>query len=292
MVDISSFIQENLIVIIIIVISIALALIILITEIIFKRKERISQQDSEEREKILNYIKSIKKIKSDKKIAGKEKLNKLSIIAKNFFQQYFSFPSNLSYSELIEKFEKIKKPEYILFCREMIDEYYEEEKISEQKVEQIADLLAKTIIERKIPEKSEEQNNKGIESRYMREFMKHNSEVHKTLKNFYKDKNLMKLSKKQITEKDMAELLKNQEIGELRKLSAQLKKARSYFTLIFNSAYEKANNNEKFLLQKLAEEWKKEREKIFSVIKNPIKQHMLEVYLLDKYHKLFKNTQK
>jgi hypothetical protein len=236
-------------------------------------------------------MRNIKRIKA-KKIGEKEKLNEINTLAKKFFQEFFYLDKNLSYSELIEKFEKIKKPEYILFCQKMLEEYYSDKTLTKEKVEQIADLLAKTIIkERKISERKDEEKQDSLKNEHILEFIKHNNEAHRILNSFYKDKELMKLSRKPVTsEKESSDFFKNQKaLEEIRKLSTPLKKAYIYFKVLFNSAYERASQEEKYLMKKLAEDWNSERKKIFSMIKNPIRQHMLEVYLFDKHYKKFKN---
>lgn len=290
------FIRANLLIILIALISISLAITIIILEIRYRKKLKEEKTKREVEEKVINYINEIKKVKTDKSSKDeREKLNKLSLTAKNFFSEFFNLNKNLSYSELIEKFEKLNKYDYINFCKEMLDEYYSEQQVSNEKVNYLADSLVKRILEeRKInlkqDKKTQESGEKNIWKSELNNFICHKNEAKNAINKFYQNKKIMELSRKAIkSEHEAFDLLrKNPEIyQELKNLSSILKKMYYFLSSLMNIDYKKGDKHTKKQIKNLIKNWQLKKKKIFEQEKNPVKQHIIDYYLIDEYFRKF-----
>jgi hypothetical protein len=88
----------------------------------------------------------LRKLK-DSKMDSVKTINSLNEIARDFFKEFFDFDYNMDYSELKEKFKEINKPEFVIFCEQMLITYYSSEKISIERANILVDLLSRIIIE-------------------------------------------------------------------------------------------------------------------------------------------------
>jgi len=319
----TDFARENLFIILMAIATIILALLIVFIEIRLKRKMKEKSEKKAVQEKTLGYIEQIKSIKNEKK-PEKAKLNELSLISKNFFQEYFSISKNISYSELIENFTKMKKYDYIDFCREMLEEYYLEKEVTAEKIETLSENLINIIYKeqkilpdadkipapvqptlqdikntvegRKIPELPKINESRKIDESLKSElnkFIASKKEAQKIINKFYSDKKIMELSRKKITLSSEAQkiLNENPELhNELRNLSVLLGKSYSCLNSLITLGYKKGDLNTQKAITALIKEWQREKEKIFLQAKNPIKQHMIYFHLIDKYFVKFMRT--
>jgi len=91
-------------------------------------------------------------------------INSLNEIARDFFAEFFCLDYKIDYSELKEKFERLKNPDSAMFCEQMLLAYYSPEKMTNEKVEVIINLLSKIINETDTTKK--ENAEKEIMQRY------------------------------------------------------------------------------------------------------------------------------
>lgn len=123
-----------------------------------------------------------------------------------------------------------------------------------------------------------------------KKFFSQKRESEKIMNSFFKNKEMMFLSRIPLKmEQEIIELFQKKPHihKELKKLSASLNIAYESFKEIFNQEYQKGDKEKKKELRKMSEEWNREKKNIFSQINNPIRRHMIEFYLLDKYSQKF-----
>lgn len=289
---ITDTIKQNLLIVLILGMAIIAAVILIILEIIISKKLKLQKEQKQEVQKVKEVIDKIKKIKTLKD-EPKVKLHKLNIISKSFFHEFLGLEARLGYSEMIPKLEKMKKAEYANFCKEMLNEYYSDKNLENQKVNDLISLLIKAITKERGLQ-IEEVKIKKIEQKpdnLIEKFTFHKNEAHKALNNFFPNKQLMELSRKNVSSKQEAlDLLqKNQKVfSEVKTLAFHLKEAHNYFNLLFREKYYNRSRAIKNQLDKMRCSWQSDKQKIFSIVSNPIRQHMISLHLMDKYFKRFR----
>jgi hypothetical protein len=295
---IADFISENIIVIIIAIVALITAVIFLIVERVLHRGIVKTKEEKEEEQKFKEEIEKIRRIKSEKKTA-KEKLNNLTFASKEFFDKNFNISKNLGFSEIIENLRKQKRERYIPFCQAMLKEYYLDQTIENDRVNQLIDSFAFIVkkdgnIEdgKEIYPRIKKLEKPGIKKsnyleNYIRDFLKESSNVHRIETRIHSNKHTMELSRKHVAEHETKRFLMDNPLvlDEMKKLNEALKQTHSTFTRLFNEVYHLGNKKE---LRKMAEAWKNEKHRLHSIIKNPLRQHMLEIALFDKYYRKLK----
>jgi len=287
----NSFIQDNIIIVIIAFLSVVILAVIILIEIMLKKKIREKERQNLTDEKANDYIGQLKRLKYDKKSA-KEKLNKLNLIAKNYFHDFYGISHNLSYSEIMKKLEEMKKPDYLDFCRSMIEEYYSEERILPEKVTNLISLMIKTIgcgrkmkIGKEPGEKSEKREKMRKE---LNNFIEHLKKSHKIMERIHSNPHLARLERANIRNSgEMSEFFRENKTAceEIKNISSELKNLQSSLDKMIKIAYEKDESNE--AIKSLIKEWRDEKNKISPHVHNPIKQHRIEFHLLEKYYRKF-----
>jgi hypothetical protein len=130
-----------------IVVSIVIALVLTFVEIRLKRK--VAEMENLPEKK---YLEQIKNLKSKN---GKEKLEEINVVAKEFFKEILNLSPHLNYTDLIIELVKKKKPEYIDFCQEMINAYYIDREITDNEVENIK-IIFQSLLEKRIAKEEKE----------------------------------------------------------------------------------------------------------------------------------------
>lgn len=118
------------------------ALVILVAIGYFLEARYKKKLEKEKKESNHYYKKRLKKIKRLK--TQKKKFSELDKLSREFFKDVFDFKRSMSYSEMSKKLKKGKKNEKKL-CEILEKISYDKNKITKKKIEEIVDLLEKTI---------------------------------------------------------------------------------------------------------------------------------------------------
>ncbi len=126
------------------ILGIILALIILISIaiVLYLKNKKLKTKISEENKKYNIYKQKIKKIKTSKNAPDKNFEN-LSTLIKEFLRKYFNMKESLSYNELAQEFKKQNKKELAEFCEIMAETSYQNEKITQIKINKLIDKFNK-----------------------------------------------------------------------------------------------------------------------------------------------------
>jgi hypothetical protein len=123
-----------------VVVAVVIAGVLTVIEVSLKKKKA----RSEARVAKDSFVEKLKRyLHSDK--SPKEKLDYLDSVAKTYFKEKYGTSSGASYSVLIEDFEKNKRGEFLVFCRQMFETYYSSKEIDNTKVLSLANEFLSSV---------------------------------------------------------------------------------------------------------------------------------------------------
>jgi len=131
-----------------VVVAVIIAGVLTFIEIALKKK-KVKREEKTAQESFIEKLKRFTRL--DK--SPKEKLDYLDSTAKNYFKENYGTHANMSYSGLLEDFEKNKRNDFIDFCKGMFGAYYSSKEIDNSKV---LSLTNEFILSVKKKERSEE----------------------------------------------------------------------------------------------------------------------------------------
>lgn len=258
-----------------IVISILAALILTIIEIRLRKKVESYKNKTEN-----IYVSELEKIEVSNKDTQK-KLDLINDLAKRFFSEILNINSLLTYSEMAEEFKKRKEEKLKEFCELMLFVYYSEEKINNEKINEITRKLKEIM-----------KKNLNYEINKLDFYKKITPELESF--SLYKKqsevvlKNIMLSNPELIKEEDMNKIKEITEqnpklVNEIQKSSMFNRKAHKIFISIFGKIYPKVSEEHQKKLSEIITKWREEQKLI--VTKNPFLYQFLELKLMDKYFK-------
>jgi len=275
------------ILIVFIIISILAAIILTLIESHFKKKLRSFETRAE-----TVYISEIYRIMKSNN-ANEEKLDSINLIAKKFFHEFFGLDSRLSYSELIDEFNGKKEASLVQFCETMLVQYYSGEKLTDDKIKEIAKKLEEIIRESKrigIQKPKQEEKPAALEAGdLIAEFFLYKKEAEIVLRTMLSDKNIERLSKKEVIDAEELSKVNPKAVSNIQKISSFLKKAREVFKELFDKVYKNATEEQKQKLKAMISRWEEEQKEILEWKKNPIKQQIIKLRIIGRYFKNFQS---
>lgn len=274
------------ILIVFIIISILAAIILTLVESHFKKKLRSFETRAE-----TVYISGLDRIMKSKN-ANEEKLDSISIVAKKFFHEFFGLDLRLSYSELVDEFKEKGEISLVQFCEIMLLQYYSGEKLTNEKIREIAKKLEGIIRKSKrvgIQKPKQEEKPTPLFDNSIAEFALYKKEAEIVLRTMLSDKNVERLSKKEAIDTEELSKVNPKAISDIQKISSFLKKAHEVFKELFGKVYKNATEEQKQKLRAMIDKWKEEQKEILEWNKNPIKQQILKLKIIDRYFKNFQN---
>jgi hypothetical protein len=126
----------------IIFVLVILAILIIILKVI--EKEYQLKLELKKKDRNIFYKRELNKIKETKR-APEKIIEVLNIVARGYFKEAFNSPYNLEYLELVDEFERLGKKECVIFCQLMSELAYSGDKIDEDKINNLLNLLDKII---------------------------------------------------------------------------------------------------------------------------------------------------
>lgn len=148
-----------------ITISIFLITAIILTFIEYRLKQKLKSQEYNPKKEIKNLKQQVYKQKD-----AKNKLNKINLSAKKYFEKIHNLKESMDYSEIIKYFEN-KDKEITNFCKKMQELYYSGKKIENKEVNSLMNQLIKLIQSKK---QIEVQSRKNPEPKVMQKENKTN----------------------------------------------------------------------------------------------------------------------
>jgi len=132
-----------------IIIPIGLVIVILITIlwVLYYQNREVYKKLAQEKNKMNSYKKGVKDVEDNPSENPKDDFKKLNKIARAFFKEFYNLDSNLTYLELADRFKKLKRENYIIFCKTMSEWSYSGKAITSLELRQLADLLYKMVEE-------------------------------------------------------------------------------------------------------------------------------------------------
>jgi len=281
-------------------------IILIITEIRLKRKikELSYERDNSE-------ITELKKLLSSKQPL-KEKLDSIDKIAKSFLNKNYDISQNINYSDMVDDFKRINKPEISQFCDLMVSIYYSGKEINEERINALAKILLGIIrktnsehMSNQLPQEVAENQNlslinqKNSENKHEKplpSFPYHKSkfeiylevasdnrrEVEKISEELKSNNKLVELSNKSTKKEEIKKMISDnpKEFSELKRTERLIKKKHLALNTLIKRVYADLPYAHKKKLGCLAKEWYEENQKIFIKANNPFKQYLQELDLL------------
>lgn len=279
------------IVIIVIIIAVILAVI----------ESRLKKKVINLTEKRRNpYLFALKKLsKSSEPPANK--LKHLNEISKSFFREHLNLSDSHSFSELSDILRKKGEKEPAVFCESMINAYYSEENLTPEKVRALTHLLYNIIFRHHAKEnpsfhsrKIQERNSllkkdiirKSIWKSELSKVNENKHEIRKILDSLLLNMEIEALSKIEVKSSHESIKLLHENtnaLSELKKASLILKKSHDFLNKILGKLHNSGNPAQKTSLEEIHKKIQKEQEMITEKIKNPFKQRIIHLELLEKY---------
>ena len=127
-------------------IGVALVILVAIIWILYLKNKKFAKEIVTDKNKIKFYKTQIENLNKENDTPI-NKLKKISKISRGYFKEAHEMGRNLTYLELAKQFDKLKKPEYAKFCRELASVKYSGKAITTQKItvlsNQLTTLLSK-----------------------------------------------------------------------------------------------------------------------------------------------------
>jgi len=128
-----------------IVIILLLLLLIIFILYFIEKKNRHELSTLDNKRKIVEYyLHKVDEIKQAQ-VSDEEKIEKIRLLSKKLFNEYYEVDLDIPYTELIEFFKKSKKKQLLKFSELMVAHYYKEERISKKTVDELIEILKREI---------------------------------------------------------------------------------------------------------------------------------------------------
>jgi hypothetical protein len=144
---------------IIVLATILVVFILVVILLVYLEKKLTKKAERHKESRNLYYRKKLKEIS---KLKPEEVIDLMGKLARDFFKEAFDISYHIEYTELADRFKKMKKEECAKFCNTISTISYSGDKVKPEQIKDLVELLDIIISENRIVQNKEKKKKREV----------------------------------------------------------------------------------------------------------------------------------